>query len=187
MNVEDRPRFRPQLKLPGLLSEIIGTIVFVIAVTVLFDMAIPRSLVEGHSMEPTFYGQDRLVVSRLNYLFGEPEYLDIVVFNSVNPSEEGVMLIKRVIGMPGDTIKIENSKVFRNGEELTEAYINEACIPARCRDNEWELGDDEYFLMGDNRNRSNDSRSFGAVPKGNIVGEVIFRYWPVPSFGIISK
>ncbi|MCY3573471.1 MAG: signal peptidase I [Chloroflexi bacterium] len=185
-HIGDLPR--PPLKTPGLLMELVGTVVFVLAVTVLFDLAIPRSLVDGHSMEPTFYGDDRLVVSRVHYLLSEPARGDIVVFNSLRPSEaaRGVMLIKRIIGLPGDTVMIRDRIVHINGVALDEPYIKEPCA-YRCRDAEWSLGTDEYFVMGDNRNNSNDSRAFGLVPWRNIVGEVIFRYFPLGSIGLIAQ
>jgi signal peptidase I len=180
---------RPKLKTQGLLLEAVSTIVFIIAVTVLFDLAIPRSLVDGHSMEPTFYGDDRLVVSRVNYLIGDPQRGDILVFNSLVPAEaeRGVMLIKRVVGVPGDTIVIKEQKVYLNDVKLDESYIKEACQLSRCRDNSWVLGDEEYFMMGDNRNNSRDSRVFGPVPLSKIVGQVVLRYWPVSSVGVITK
>ncbi len=98
-HIDELPR--PRLDTPGFLLEIISTVVFVVAVTVLFDLAIPRSLVDGHSMEPTFYESDRLVVSRVHYLLGQPGRGDIVVFNSLVPSEaeRGIMLIKRIVGL----------------------------------------------------------------------------------------
>ena len=186
-HTEDLPR--PRLKTPGYIVEIVSTVVFVIAVTVLFDLAIPRSLVDGHSMEPTFHGDDRLVVSRLHYLLGAPDRGDIVVFNSLVPSEaeRGVMLIKRVIGLPGDTVELRDQQVHINGEALNETYIKEACRLSRCPDNSWQLGEYEYFVMGDNRNNSRDSRRFNAVPLQKIVGQVIFRYWPLMSIGIIPN
>lgn len=179
---------RPRLKTPGLLMELVGTIVFVLAVTVLFDLAIPRSLVDGHSMEPTFYGEDRLVVSRVHYLVSDPVRGDIVVFNSLRPSEaaRGVMLIKRIVGLPGDTVEIRERQVHINGALLDEPYILEPC-GRRCQDNTWTLGENQYFVMGDNRNNSNDSRAFGPVPLGNIVGEVIFRYFPLNAIGLIAQ
>ncbi len=180
---------RPRLKMPGAVAEIFSTVVFVIAVTVLFDLAIPRSLVDGHSMEPTFHGDDRLVVSRAHYLLGRPERGDIVVFNSLVPSEadRGVMLIKRLVGLPGETVELRDQLVYINGEPLAEPYIKEECRLSRCSDETWVLGDDEYFVMGDNRNNSRDSRRFDAVPIQKIVGQVIFRYWPLNAIGIIPN
>ncbi len=182
---------RPKLKSPGLLSEILGTVVFVIAVTVLFDLAIPRSLVDGHSMQPTFFGNDRLVVSRVHYLLGEPQRGDIIVFNSLDPweAERGVMLIKRIIGTPGNTVELRDQRVYVEGELLEEPYTLEPCriSNSRCRDRSWELGAGEYFVMGDNRNNSKDSRVFNAVPMENIVGQVIFRYFPLDAIGIIPN
>lgn len=179
---------RPKLQIPGMFMEAVSTIVFIIAVTVLFDLAIPRSLVDGHSMEPTFYGEDRLVVSRVNYLVGEPQRGDILVFNSLVPSEaeQGIMLIKRVVGMPGETVELREQKVYIDGVELPEPYIKEACQINRCRDESWQLAPNEYFMMGDNRNNSRDSRRFGPVPLQKIVGQVIFRYWPPNNIGIIT-
>ncbi len=180
---------RPRLKTPGLLYEIVSTVVFIVAVTVLFDLAIPRSLVDGHSMEPTFFGDDRLVVSRVHYLLGQPQRGDILVFNSLRESElqRGVMLIKRVIGEPGDTVEFRDQKVHINGKPLDELYIKQEICRRRCQDQTWELAENEYFMMGDNRNNSNDSRSFGPVPLSSIVGRVIFRYFPLDAIGVIPS
>lgn len=180
---------RPKLKIPSFFSEVFGTVIFVIIVTVLFDLVIPRSLVDGQSMEPTFQHEDRLVISRMNYLLGKPDHGDIVVFNAIVPrdAEMGIMLIKRVIGIPGDTVEIREQEIWLNGEQLDEPYIYEACSIMRCRNGIWQLGEDEYFVMGDNRNHSNDSRSFNAVPYDHIVGRVIFRYWPPNSIGLMTN
>jgi len=189
LNSQSNSLPRPKLKTPGMLLEAASTIVFIIAVTVLFDLAIPRSLVDGHSMEPTFYGDDRLVVSRVNYLIGEPQRGDILVFNSLVPAEAevGIMLIKRVVGLPGDTVEIIDQEVYINGVKLDESYIKEPCQLSRCRDDMWELGEEEYFMMGDNRNNSRDSRRFGPVPLNKIVGQVVLRYWPLSSIGVITN
>ncbi|MCY3780542.1 MAG: signal peptidase I [Chloroflexi bacterium] len=186
-HIVDLPR--PRLKTPGFVLEIVSTVLFVISVTVLFDLAIPRSLVDGHSMEPTFHGDDRLVVSRLHYLLGAPARGDIVVFNSLVPSEaaRGIMLIKRVVGLPGETVELKDQQVRINGELLDEPYIKEACRISRCSDDSWTLGEDQYFVMGDNRNNSRDSRRFNAVPIQKIVGQVIFRYFPLGAIGIIPN
>ncbi len=180
---------RPRLKIPSLLMEAVSTVIFIIAVTVLFDLAIPRSLVDGSSMEPTFYGDDRLVVSRVHYLLGEPQRGDILVFNAVveEEAEQGVMLIKRVIGLPGETVELREQAVYINGEALDEPYINEPCYIRHCTDQAWVLAENEYFMVGDNRNNSRDSRRFGPVPLNKIVGQVVFRYWPIASIGLIGN
>jgi len=180
-----KPQFRPKLRLPSFWGELLQTIIFVVLVTVLFDMAIPRSLVDGKSMQPTFEDADRLVVSRVHYLIGSPERGDIIVFNSVEAYDAELMLIKRVIGLPGEHIEIRDHQVYVNGVLLDEPYIKEPCT-ALCSNNEWVLGKDEYFVMGDNRNNSRDSRRFGPVPITHIVGRVVFRYWPFDRFGPIS-
>ena len=180
---------KPNLATPSSIKEVVVTLVFVIAVTVLFDLAIPRSLVDGQSMEPTFHHDDRLVISRLNYLLDRPQHGDIVVFNAVDPrdAELGLMLIKRIIGIPGDRVDLHNQQILINDVMIDEPYIYEACSVNKCQDNTWVLGEDEYFVMGDNRNHSNDSRVFDTVPFDHIVGQVVLRYWPLSSVGIITK
>lgn len=183
-----KPQAKPRLRTSSFLGEVLRTILFVVVVTVLFDMAIPRSLVDGRSMQPTFEDGERLIVSRVHYLVGMPERGDIIVFNSMNPTEfeQGIMLIKRVIGLPGESVEFRDQQVYIDGVLLEEPYIKEACQEYRCPDEVIELGAGEYFVMGDNRNNSQDSRRFGAVPFDHIVGRVIFRYWPIPRIGVLS-
>jgi signal peptidase I len=136
-------------------------------------------------MEPNFETGQFLIVSRVNYLIGEPERGDIVVFHYPgNPDED---YIKRVIGLPGQMVEIRETQVYVDGQLLSEPYINEQCTEGRCPDESWELGPDEYFVMGDNRNRSSDSRSFGPVLREYIVGEVLVRYWPPEDWGIVNQ
>lgn len=179
-----KDRLRPRLARPGFWGELLRTVLFVFVVTVLFDMAIPRSLVEGRSMHPTFETSDRLIVSRLSYMLGSPQRGDIVVFNSINPREPTTMLIKRLIALPGDTVSFINNETYVNGQRLDEPYLPEPCL--NCNHEPVTLGPDEYWVMGDNRNHSNDSRAFGQITIHDIVGQALFRYWPLNEFGLIG-
>jgi signal peptidase I len=179
---EDRPR--PRIARRTFLRELVSTLVFGVAVFTLLQLSIPQSRVQGHSMDPTLAEGQRLIVSRLNYLFGDPARGDIIVFNSPRPREPNEPpLIKRVIGVPGDRIEIIDRQVYVNGGPVAEPYINGPC--QRCRDGSWELGADEYFVMGDNRDVSNDSRAFGPVRHDLIIGEAVFRIWPLDVFGLV--
>lgn len=181
-----KPQFRPKLRMPGTLEEILRTLIFVVVVTVLFDMAIPRSLVDGMSMQPTFHDGERLIVSRLHLLITPPDRGDVIVFNSTDVNEPETMLIKRVIGLPGETVTFRDQQVYINGVLLNEAYLDQDC--RHCNNNEWVLGNDEYFVMGDNRNNSKDSRDsrIGPVPLNHFVGRVVFRYWPPEAINVIE-
>ena len=179
---------RPKLNRHGYVGEVISTMAFAAAIFILLQLAMPRSIVHGRSMQPSFEEGQRLVISRINYLFGQPQHGDIIVFNSPKPrTDNEPALIKRVIGIPGDLVEMIDYQVYLNGQLLDEPYIKEPCTVRRCSDNSWQLGPDEYFMMGDNRNVSNDSRAFGPVPKENIVGEVLVRFWPIQSIGIVSQ
>lgn len=179
---------RPAVARFGFLRELIGMVFFGVGVFTLMQLAMPQSIVQGRSMQPTFVDGQRLLISRVNYMIADPQYGDIIVFNSPQPLAEGEPpLIKRVIGRPGDVIEIIETEVYRNGERLDEPYINEPCWRSKCEDARWELGPNAYFMMGDNRNHSNDSREFGPVDRSLIVGEAIFRFWPFDDLGSIHQ
>jgi len=174
----------PPLKRVGVLREIINSLFFIAVALIFSELALPRSSIDGPSMEPTLFTGQNLLISRLDYLFGEIKRGDIAVFDPPNAKEE--MLIKRVIGIPGDTIELRNQEVYLNGEKLNEPYfVNAPCTPIDCPDNSWTLGPNEYFFMGDYRNRSNDSRAFGPITRDRIVGKAVFRYWPLDKFGAV--
>ena len=177
---------RPRLKRGGTLREIIDILILIGAIYALVNLVTVRFIVHGPSMESTFYEDDYLIVSRLSYLLDEPDYGDVVVFHF--PGDTDQDYIKRVVGLPGDQVEIRDTFVYVNGQVIDEPYINEPCTLANCRDNVWILNDDEYFVMGDNRNHSSDSRRFSQpVKKEHIVGEVVLRYWPPASWGVIGK
>jgi len=177
---------RPNLRRRGFMYEILETLVLIIAIYALVDLASARFYVDGPSMEPSFVTGQRVIVSRVNYLLGQPERGEIIVFDSPDRPTIDPPLIKRLIGMPGETVEIRDSLVYINGVQLDEPYINEPCT-RNCEDRTWELGPDEYFVMGDNRNRSRDSRSFGPVKHSHLIGEALVRYWPPADWGLLYK
>ena len=146
-----------------------------------------RTQVQGSSMEPKLSTEDNLIVDKISYRFHDPERFDIVVFPF--RYEENIFYIKRVIGLPGETIRIdEKGNILINGEILEESYGKEVIqSPGRAYE-EIVLADDEYFLMGDNRNNSTDSRdpSVGNVRRDEIVGRAWLRIWPLDQVGFIE-
>lgn len=178
---------RPRLRRRGLAYELLETLILIAAIYSLVDLASVRFYVDGPSMEPSFLTGQRVIVSRINYMLAQPQRGEIIVFES--PDRPGVdpPLIKRVIGLPGETVEIRDTRVYINGRELDEPYINEPCSDSRCVDTTWELAADEYFVMGDNRNRSRDSRSFGPIERSHVIGEALVRYWPPQVWGLLYK
>lgn len=138
---------------------------------------IANSNVPSGSMENTIMTDDRVIGFRLSYLFAEPERGDIVIFHW--PDNEEKYFVKRIIGLPGDTVDIKGSSVYINGSEtpLDEPYLSEEMIP---ENSHYEVPKDCYFMMGDNRNSSLDSRGWEKpfVHKNKIVAKVLFRYYP---------
>lgn len=178
-------RIRPRLRRSGRLREIINLVVFMIAVYTLLEMASPRSMVQQISMNPTLVEEQRLLISRVSYLFAEPQRGDIVVFEAPG-SVDGPPLIKRLIGLPGETLEFRDQSVYIEGNRLEESYLNEACIPVNCEDNIWTLDYNEYFFMGDNRNHSRDSRVFGPITRDHLVGRALVRWWPPAAWGFLT-
>lgn len=179
---------RPHLRARGWGREIRETVLLIAAIYALVNLATVRFIVDGPSMQPNFHTDEVIVVSRLHYMFGDPQRGDIAVFNPPDQGSDEPPYIKRVIGLPGDTIEIRDQQVFVNSVQMNEPYINEACRVDRCPDESWSLGSNEYFLMGDNRNHSQDSRVFRTpVTRDRIIGEALVRYWPPQAWGIITR
>nr|WP_164929024.1 signal peptidase I [Gloeobacter violaceus] len=134
------------------------------------------------SMEPTLLINDRLMVEKITYDFSTPERGQIIVFtppkNHFNSNDQP--FIKRVIGLPGDTVEVKAGKVFINGKALDEKYIAEP--PAYVMP-PVKVPADQFFVMGDNRNNSFDSHIWGFLPRQNVIGRAIFRFWPLDRLG----
>jgi len=138
--------------------------------------------VQMGSMLPTLHENDLIIVNKLTYRFNEPNRGDIVVFHPPNGSS--VFYVKRVIGLPGETIEIRNGEVLINGVPLKEDYLSVA-TPGIYGPR--TLGQDEYFVMGDHRNNSLDSREFGPINKKSIIGKASIVLWPPNAFAIINN
>ena len=135
-----------------------------------------RVLVEGFSMRPTLENGEYVLVNKMSYRSELPEYGDIVVFHfPVDPDQD---FIKRVIALPGDEITVHDGQVMVNERVLNEPYI--AATPQYV--GTWHVPDDQIFVLGDNRNNSSDSHSWGAVPAENVIGKAILTYWPPPAW-----
>ncbi len=175
---------------PNVLRELLGMLVYVGIVLVITFLIITfvgqRTHVSGESMENTLDDGDQLIVDKLTYHFRDPERFDIIVFPF--RYKENTYYIKRIIGLPGETVQILDGKIYIDGAELKESYGREVMQDAGTAAEPITLGDDEYFVLGDNRNYSSDSRdpSVGVIHRNEIVGRAWLRIWPFHSFGLLK-
>ena len=175
------------------MRELLNTAIYLLcvlgAVWLVITFVGQRTEVEGASMENTLHNGDNLIVDKLSYRFHDPERFDIIVFPF--QFQDNTYYIKRIIGLPGETVQImDDGSVYINGEKLEENYGMEVIKPetiGRAAE-PIELGDDEYFVMGDNRNNSSDSRTdmVGNITRENIIGKAWLRIWPVSDFGVLQ-
>lgn len=159
--------------------DVLETLVLSVVLFVGINAVSARIRVDGSSMVPTLNDGQFVMVNRLAFKLGDPSHGDVVVFHY--PRDPQQEYIKRIIGLPGDTVAINNGHVYVNGQQLIEPYI--AAAPRS--QGEWEIPDNHVFVLGDNRNNSQDSRSFGAVSIDNVIGKAIFIYWPPTDWGSV--
>lgn len=173
------------------LKDLLGMSLYLLGILILTFLVIQfvgqRTVVQGTSMENTLMDGDNLIVDKLTYRFHEPKRFDVVVF----PYQQGknTYYIKRVIGLPGDSVCIDEvGDIYINDEKLAEGYGKEVILdPGMAADTVF-LGSDEYFVLGDNRNASADSRdpSVGVIKRDRIIGRAWLRIYPFSSFGFIK-
>ncbi len=175
----------------NIVKELLSLIIYIGLVILLCYFVIHfvgcRSRVDGSSMMPTLSDNDNLWVDKLSYRFGDPKRFDVIIFNY----DEDTTYVKRIIGLPGETVRIDqDGNIFINEQLLKEDYGMEKILPTNLgRANQpVVLGEDEYFVLGDNRNNSQDSRwaDVGNVNRKDIVGKVVLRIYPFSSFGVIK-
>ena len=148
-----------------------------------------RTRVKGDSMFPTLHNGDNLIVDKITYRFSDPQRFDIIVFPHVEANGSKSYYIKRIIGMPGETVRMDaNGTIYINGEVLEEDYGEKVVSNPGRAATEIVLGEDEYFVLGDNRDNSSDSRDpfVGNVARSKIVGKAWLRIWPFSRFGIMK-
>ena len=161
----------------GFWLDTLETILLALLLFLAINTVTSRVRVENISMEPTLQPGYLLIVNKLAYKLGEPKHGDIVVFHYMGDNNEGY--IKRVIGLPGDEVKIENGTVYVNGIALNEPYI--AAFPAYS--GTWKVPEGSLFVLGDNRNNSSDSHQWGFVDLDDVVGKAVFIYYPFDVIG----
>lgn len=158
---------------------LLQTVAFAAVLFVVVNLVTARIRVEGNSMEPSLHNGQFVVVNRLAYFLDPPERGDIVVFPF--PLNEQRRFIKRVIGLPGDVVQVQDGHVYVNGDLINEPYLSNP--PAFS--GEWQVGFDEVFVLGDNRNNSQDSTDWGPLAIETIIGKAILVYWPLDNLGWI--
>ena len=171
-------------------KDIIGMVVYFLIVVAVMVFVVKfigqRTVVIGDSMQTTLSDGDNLITDKITYRFRDPKRFDIVVF----PFKENTskLLIKRIIGMPGETVQIKNGKVYINGYELQENYGIAVMDDAGIASEPILLGEDEYFVLGDNRNNSQDSRfsSVGNVSRSDLIGRAWVRIWPLDKICLLK-
>ena len=175
----------------NVIKEIISTIVYILVVLLgtwlLITFVGQRTSVSGSSMEPTLQHNDQLILDKIAYRFSEPQRYDIIVFPFLY--EEKTYYVKRIIGLPGETVQIDGEgNIFIDGEILEEDYGIETMNYPGIAAEPITLGDDEYFVLGDNRNNSSDSRdpSVGTIRRSNVMGKAWVRIWPLNKFGLLK-
>ncbi|MCR5303885.1 MAG: signal peptidase I [Lachnospiraceae bacterium] len=174
-----------------ILKEIVSLSIYILVILGITYLVIhyvgQRTVVEGHSMMPTLMDGDSLIVDKLSYRFVEPKRFDIVVF----PYEHAdhTYYIKRIIGLPGESVRIDaDGVIYINGEVLDEDFGAEQMLDPGRAVEELHLKSDEYFVLGDNRNNSTDSRveDVGNIHRGRLIGRAVLRVWPLSEFGTLD-
>ena len=177
--IETPKRTKKRRKKPFIWEALEVIVIAVVMAIVLKAFIVEMYWVPSESMVPTIMVKDHVVVTKFNYWLREPERGEIVVFES--PVEKNKNLIKRLIGVPGDTIEFKDNVLYINGEQVQEDYLSDEVFTA-------DYGpiivpEEMYFMCGDNRQRSYDSRSWGFVSKEQIIGKGVAIYWPIKHYG----
>lgn len=174
----------------GVLRELFSMVLYLVLVLILTYLVVnyvgQRTEVSGLSMEYTLSDKDNLIVDKISYRFMEPKRFDIIVFPYQHAKD--TYYIKRIIGLPGETVQIVDGDIYINGKILEESYGKEVIESPGIASEEINLTDNEYFVLGDNRNASSDSRdpSVANIKRNDIIGRAWLRIWPFRNFGFLK-
>lgn len=172
-----------------IIKELAGWLLYIVLIIALtwtvVTFAGQRTEVSGSSMETTLSDKDQLIVDKMTYRFRDPKRYDIVVFPY--QYQDNTYYIKRIIGLPGETVQILSGMVYIDGMRLDEHYGNEVMENPGIAEEPLTLGEDEYFVLGDNRNNSSDSRAsdVGLIHRKDLIGRAWIRVWPLSQIGVI--
>jgi signal peptidase I len=184
LQAENQERRSPRLSSRhALWRELTEIVLLVVTIYTFVNLSTVRAIVEGPSMQPNFYTGQLVIVNRFVYYFGPPMRGDVVVLH--DPQDPSQDFIKRIVGLPGETVQMREGRVYVNGTLLEEPYIDDFC--GSCPNSVWQLDADHYFILGDNRKHSLDSHRFGPINRRLIVGQAWIRYWPPQDFAIITR
>ncbi len=165
-------------------------IVVVLAVMVMIYLFImsPQEI-NGASMEPNFHNGEYILTNKIEYKLVDPQRGDVVIFKS--PKNKDIDYIKRIIAKPGETVSLKNNALFVNGNKVEEPYLSPGTYifgGSFLQENQSVvIPPGQYFVLGDNRPHSSDSREFGPIAKEDFIGKAVLRYWPFPEFGVVNR
>lgn len=193
-NEEERPsEVRKPSRLKYVIEGLIYIALIVVCVYVVPKYVIQRTVVSGESMEDTLHDAESLLIDKISYRFTDPKRYDIIVFYPKGRDVDEYY-VKRIYGLPGETIQIKGNDIFINGEKIDDPYAKDSMSTGGIANEPYTLGKDEYFVLGDHRSVSQDSRftpetsndknAPGPVKFENISGKVILRIWPLGKFGV---
>ncbi|TET18330.1 MAG: signal peptidase I [Dehalococcoidia bacterium] len=165
------------------LREILAIIIVAVVIFILLQTTIQSFEVYGDCMEPNFEEGQRLIINKAVYRFREPQRGEVIILHPPPSTHQSTPFIKRIIAVPGDTIEIEEGVVYVNSSPLDEPYIKE---PPSYTIKRQKIPDNEYFVLGDNRNVAYDSHRWGTLPRQNIIGKAWLSIWPPSEWGLVA-
>jgi signal peptidase I len=169
----------------GVVRELLETAVLTVAIFLVVRVALQNFKVEGDSMSPNLHNSEYILVNKVDYMIGKPSRGDIIVFHANPAGRPDADFIKRVIGLPGETVAVHNDFVWVNGKKLIEPYIDKFHRPTYDY-TPHKIPPNDYFVLGDNRNDSQDSHLWGYLPKHYIIGKAWVSYWPIRDLHVFS-